>query len=371
MTNRPRKVLYFDEAGYTGSNINDKQQPYFCLASFCINEVELQGVTELVRQLLLEFDLPIEELHFVRLKRSTAGRNFIKKLLLTLREYFVGDVLVHVTNKEFATSCLVIDRLVEPLFHYNNVDLYSDKKNVIWACDLDLFLRKHPNQNQIVEFRRIFQDMILKGTEEEIEKFKNVVSDIMELTKSHNFRNMLLAILRALKAPSWFETSDKFTLDVTMSSFVASLEYWRAKINLKFDIVFDNSKPIRSYSEMINKLSDSTIPELMVGYDDRKHQYPLPVNNLELADSKDNIGLQIADILASAFCFIYNKQSKLAKFKEELIGILIPKFVNYGIIYHQALSTLESLETIDSNEDIDSLDYVDSIINKDSTDLKA
>ena len=50
-----------------------------------------------------------------------------------------------------------------------------------------------------------------------------------------------------------------------------------------------------------------------------EHQYPLPIDQLELVDSNDYIGIQIADVIASAANFILtNNNPQYTQFREKL-----------------------------------------------------
>lgn len=50
-----------------------------------------------------------------------------------------------------------------------------------------------------------------------------------------------------------------------------------------------------------------------MGYGDRKHNYPLKIDNLELVDSKTHLEIQLADLLASSLSYYFRKTLDVTK----------------------------------------------------------
>lgn len=69
------KIYYFDEAGYTGADLTNAEQPYFFLASVRFTNDEIERI---------KADLCIDEtneIHFKRLYKSADGRKKIMSIL--------------------------------------------------------------------------------------------------------------------------------------------------------------------------------------------------------------------------------------------------------------------------------------------------
>ena len=85
------------------------------------------------------------------------------------------------------------------------------------------------------------------------------------------------------------------------------------------NVKFDDSDPMKSRIDIITKLKDLKNKTQIVGPKEREHIYPLPVGEFELVDSNDYLGIQIADLIASAFNFIHlNKNPKHEEFRKKL-----------------------------------------------------
>ena len=68
-------MLYFDEAGYTGPDLTNVQQPYFTMASVCITDEDV----ELIKA-DIEYAKWGTELHFANMYTNPQGRAVLNKL---------------------------------------------------------------------------------------------------------------------------------------------------------------------------------------------------------------------------------------------------------------------------------------------------
>ncbi len=360
------RKLYFDEAGFTGSNINNKNQPVFCLASLCLNNDEMHKIEIKVKELREKHRLDFKEMHFAKLKESGSGRSFIIDLL----EYLVSDsldnIFVHFVEKEYALYCNVVDRLIEPFLRFElDVDINVEKYNIATACVLMLMMRTHDEQNDVAEFRAKFEVLMRDINMENISSFKDVVLKIYSSTDSEDLKRTLELILACLDDQSLFKADDKYNLDLTFTTFIASIEFWRNQHQeSQFDVYFDNSRAIESYQSWIDRLSADTVKKQMVGYDDRKHMLPLPINQFSLSDSEEYIGLQLADILASTVFFCNTAQKKKQEtFKKKLVGLiggLKCHLMTLNVICRELLDNTE----IDSSEDVDGVDFIADLLSE-------
>ena len=67
-------MLYFDESGYTGSDLINPEQPYFTLASVRLTEDEIAVMKEDIGY--VEWG---KELHFKSMYSNYQGRQMLKK----------------------------------------------------------------------------------------------------------------------------------------------------------------------------------------------------------------------------------------------------------------------------------------------------
>lgn len=87
-----------------------------------------------------------------------------------------------------------------------------------------------------------------------------------------------------------------------------------------------------------------------------EHQYPLPIERLELVDSSEYLGIQIADIIASAANFILTyKNPQYDKFREKLKSIPVLQVTDVTLTPASATFLDEAINTPYNETPIDTL----------------
>lgn len=344
--------IYFDEAGYTGADLTNVSQPYFALASVRFTEEELATIRNDIG-----LDAYATEMHFKKMHTNWEGRNLLDKLfshpLLDKKHIKTGVAL-----KRFCIYAQIVDTIIETYLYSNGIDLYKNRNNNKLANILYAFSFHHKNQELVSNFENAFVEMLRKHSQDAVVKFyKSVNLLINDSATTDSFKELLSVI------PSTIETvqdalvnNNPFYLDNTLPLFVSLVEKWYTGTNAKDDIIFDNSKPIAFQKDLIEKLRDMPVDETEVGYDDRKHVFPLPIGNILLASSTDYLGIQIADTIASAIVFILtNKNDKLQKYQQQLKGFDVFRETDVPL----TPSTKEYLfKNIDTSSDVNPLDFI-------------
>lgn len=344
--------IYFDEAGYTGADLTNVSQPYFALASVRFTEEELATIRN-----DLGLDANTKEIHFKKLHTNWEGRVLLDRLfshpLLDKKHIKTGVAL-----KRFCIYAQIVDTIIEAFFYSRGIDLYENQNNNKLANFLYAFSILHKNQELVSNFEKAFVEMLRKHSQNAVVNFYQSVNLLINDSATTDSFKELLSLI-----PSTIETvqdalvnDNPFYLDNTLSLFVALVGKWYSDTKAKDDIIFDNSKPIAFHKDLIEKLRNMPVKETEVGYDDRKHVYPLPIGNIQLASSTDYLGIQIADTIASAIVFILtNKNAKLQKYQQQLKGLGVFRETDVPL----TPSTKEYLlKKIDTSSNINPLDFI-------------
>lgn len=309
-------TLFFDEAGYTGSDLTNSDQPYFCVGSVCFSDEE-------IRQLQTDLDLDeSDELHFVKLSNSQKGRELILRVLshpLMNRDH----IKFGVAEKRYCIYAQITDTLVETMLHTLGFNMYQDRLNLIFANLLYSFAVNHRNQRLIKDFEKAFVKMMRKKDDDSIDEFFSITYVLQSSPEtSDNFSDFLAYILSSQMSLRWAFTDDPFQLDNTLSLFTCLINEWYKKTGVKMNVKFDSSKPLIAREGLIAKLKNLGSSTIKVGPQGREHTYPLPVGEFKLVNSTDHLGIQLADLIASAANFILkNKDPKQEPFRKELEAI--------------------------------------------------
>lgn len=343
--------VYFDEAGNTGSNITNGDQPYFVLSSVCFTDEELAQIQKDVA-----FD---EELHFVRIKSMWDGRGAIRRVLAHPL-FDENHVTFHIVDKTFATYAFIVDMLIEPFMKFRlGENLYKGRSNVIMANCLYTFAEKASEKDETIktyvqDLKKDFENMMRQQTQESIESFYETVNILYSMT-SDGFQDILSWMLPSQDMLDMVLTEDKkYCLDITLSSLLVLTDHWHRKYGSKIDVITDDSKQLYAQRDLINKLIAISGYQ-SVGYDTRKSTFPPQINQLSFANSAKNYGVQIADLVASIVAFAYTGTKGLEKFQEEMKKSKLFQMPCYPLMPASA----EYLsQTVDTSNDSDPLDFI-------------
>lgn len=344
------KNLYFDEAGYTGSDLLDANQPYFVLAGTLFDDSELDQIKKDI-----DLDSFGKELHFVKMKGNWQGREMLRKIFnhpLMNSEHVKFSYAV----KRYCIYAQIVDVLVETFMHYElHEDLYKSHGGMVMANILYTFAVNHKNQELVRLFEKTFVELVRQRKN----GFFLVCRQLFECPETNQaFKELLIPVMAAEKYLSLALVEDNpFYLDTTLTLFVQLIEEYFDADGVSHDVYFDNSKPIAAKYDLIVKLRD-ILEQKKVGYGERKHTYPLPIKDLQLVDSAEYLGVQLADLTASAFAFVLTSTDpKLEKFRNELLEMPFFKMTCYPL----APSTSEYISKAmneDSSEDVNPLDFI-------------
>lgn len=299
--------IYFDEAGNSGDNLLDKEQPIYVLSSHNFNEEETRRI---LGPLLL---LNNREIHFYNLCKS---KKYHKSIIEVLNNNLLDCTRVVMTaaDKRFALWCNIVDKLVEPFYAgILNEDMNKGGQKLQLANILFGMQNKIDDKNLIEDFLQSFQNYYRERDLNKQEDYKNdflVALGRIEMIEDEDVREFFGYISMCNTFGLWDSSGQKYSLDLSITEFNYSCKQWGKILQEKFNVFHDNSKQIDHWKEYIYFLSDERISETVVGYGDRKHIYPLKIQKLELIDSKTSIEIQLADLFASSLSYYLRKRKK-------------------------------------------------------------
>jgi hypothetical protein len=308
-------MIYFDEAGNSGGNLLDENQPAFTLVSHNFVEEEVKTLLEPILKLS-----QASELHFTQLKKYNKFRNAILDCIN--HELITKDRLYYyIAHKRFMISVQIVDQLIEPVFYERGEDLYQYGQNLSTANILHIMgtvvWKKDLYEKMCVQFVKWMRS----GKLEDITHFYEAVRELYHSLKHKKDKWLISLIMASIEhIRSITDNLDKYTLYATLSCFNAHCHHWADIYKAPFDITFDNSKQIEYWRDMIDFMTHN-LPEAEVGYGSRKHKYPLLINSLVTADSQTNLPLQLADLFASSlnYAAVYSIRGTTDDFAKDIL----------------------------------------------------
>lgn len=342
-------IISFDESGNTGQDLLNPDQKVFVLSSVNYSNEDIEVLTSL-------FDVD-NELHFQKLKNSTKGR---KQLIEFLNHRLIteNNIISHVSDKEFLVTAQIVDKLIEVSLYNKGIDIYQYGKNIAITNLLYYAGKARWNKYLYREILENFIQMVRLKSDDHIDAFYSSVESLQQ-SVSPKERFLLDEIIESKsEINEIIETFEKFTIDVTLSSFLVICDLWYRKLGEKFSILFDNSKQISHYQGIIDFMKNFNSEVSEIGYGNRTMVFPKQIINIELVDSNDSKSVQLADLIASSIAFMYNnKNVKYSKFVQEIRESRLLNLSNCHTICPSTKVSPVELGMEDSNG-INILDYL-------------
>lgn len=345
-------MIYFDEAGNTGGNLLDRNQPTYLLLShnFTLDETE-----EILRP--LSQTTKAQELHFSKVKKY---HNLRMELIKCLNHPLIqaDRVCYYVADKQFMIALQMVDQLMEPVLSAGGVDIYQYGANLSTANMLHISGTVIWDKNSYSKMGELFVKFLRTPTKENCISFYESVYKLRSAQSREDGMLLDLILMSEKHLDNIVPALTKYTLDPTLSCFNAHCQFWSKIYKKPFEIVFDQSKQIDYWRDLIDFLT-LHLPEAEVGFGSRKYKYPLLIKSLQLDDSKNNKQLQLADLFASSLNYMFGSWTKQIedKFSTEIEGSLLHKNGHELRMWPTTDVTPEALDMTDGSG-INPLDFI-------------
>ena len=308
--------IYFDEAGNSGQNLLDADQPIYVLVShnFSIEESEA---------ILSPLTTDSEEIHFSKIKKYPKYQKPIEEILNNpLINY--DRIKIAYYNKKFALCAHLVDQLVETTFYNNSLEYYEGGLNIAFAQSLYLQSHLLESKSEYTELLTRFQKMIRTKDLDSINHFYEKAQEIFDNITEDGEKNFFFPILKSKDyIEEILESINKFSIDLALPSLTILSDVWSKREKAKIKIIHDDSKQVQFWKDFIVFLSkDITNEKIDVGFDERKMTFPLQIDSVELIDSKHSIQIQLSDLIGSSFAY-YAKNILLERNKEDTLAKII------------------------------------------------
>jgi hypothetical protein len=325
----------FDESGNTGQNLFDTEAPIFTIGSI---RLELEAA----REAASAFNgLRAEELKFSKLRRRSSGRRAIQAFL-ERKEICSQNVQVYAVSKPFMVVTKFCDHFVEPSFRrMTGRNFYEADRQVatanllhhlmptflgsVWTSFLAsfvAFVRHREDRTLWVDFRDkaelIYNSL---GTSEPR------LAAYFGLVLESEARRDALA-----------EAISDDELDPLFTCYVALADSWGQRLNQRFRVLADESRVLSARAELFRKLSDPRLKRTVTGEGERTTVFPLLVEDIVTVDSKSDVRVQLADIIAGAAVAALGERSsdtdkEEAEFPDRLQSLMCDKQLFSGGVW--------------------------------------
>lgn len=286
--------LFLDEAGYTGPDLINRDQPVFTLASTNIVEAEARAL------LTSCFGIRQGEVKYANLAKSQRGRtqilDFVRALDLSRK-----NCAFYSFHKEYLLLAFLVDFWLEPMMHEDGVNLYERGGNIALNNVSYLTLGTCLGLEGRRELLRQFQVMTRDRTRFAFDSFWD---SLEKAIREHDLISDALGALPVARHRLGYEHLLHLPaglLDLGDYGLLETVQHWRGNLpGADFVLIHDQSKFLQKQREFWESVLNPANPTAVVGQDRRTIAFPLPVKGLRLEDSRHFPQLQVADLIASA-----------------------------------------------------------------------
>ncbi len=288
------KTLYFDEAGFTGSNLLDPDQPVFAIASSDLADDEALDI--------LQYCFPHYqgiEYKFTNIWRSSKHRDGLVRFGERFRA--LNDrAFVYAVDKRYAVLTKAVDFLIEPVITDSGYDFYNDGFCWRYCNYIYCVLTEVAGPallNAIVSAYQAFSRSPSRETLAHLQWRLSVIAQSIE-----GIPKILVEQLSyGAEMFDHFHDIDSFhgSDELQTTCMVAIVAYWRGLHTKDFEIVHDASSNFMRHKEMWDRITNHNVPRQMVRTGDGTMvEYPLRVASTTPIDSRNSVAIQFCDVLA-------------------------------------------------------------------------
>jgi hypothetical protein len=291
-----------DEAGNTGENLLDANQPIYALAAVRVDDEARSAIDRALGR------TQMPELKFQRLRTSHAGRQNILQLLSEagLRP---DTAAVMVAHKPWMLAAKLVDELIEPRMLAKGVqmDWYATRTAKLMA-DAMFALAPSALGDVYPELQATFVGLVREYSEETADAFLAALGRARIVCVDEGMHELLSDMIDT-RAELYHEFSTrKDSLDPGLTGLHCQAGHWSNFLAESFEIVHDDSTTVRRWAEELRELAAVQGPEarprtLVVG----EIEMPLPtmLQGISVVTSEHDLRVQLADVLAGSAAHLF------------------------------------------------------------------
>lgn len=337
-------ILYFDESGFTGENLLHDGQSTFSYASVNIAPVDADV---LVAKIIAKYRIQNGELKAVKLIRRDKGKQAIIEILEEIQD----KIKISVHDKKFALTAHFFEYVFEPVL--------AKKSSVFYQHDFHkyisnvLYMSLMADDELTNKLMMIFEKLMRKKELSYLDEIISLLEEKQKDSEALEFFKKMMIFIDAHKEVIYDEIKDlsSWTIDLSLTSLHALFSQWGSTGD-EITAYCDNSKPIDEkidwFEPMIGRKEIIYSPlDLGNGY-----KVPLTYNlkEINMVDSKEHTGVQLADIVATASTYSMQIYKESDEYIEKLRSILMPK-----VIYASVFPDYEQIDLMQKKVQLNAL----------------
>ncbi len=319
-------TLYFDESGFTGENLLNPSQKTFAYASVNITP---DKADKLVSKIIDKYKIQNGELKGINLIRRTRGKNAILEILQEIQ----NDIKISIDDKRYALAGKFFEYIFEPILAQKSSIFYQ--LNFHKYISNVLYISFVSNDSIANDMLVIFEELVRKKDFSLLEKIISLLEKKHENRDIIKFFTDILLFIDIHQETIYNEIKDLplWTNDLSISSLNSLFSEW-GETKKEIIAFCDNSKPIEAQKDFFKNMMGRTdiVYHPFINNDGKPIPMTYNLKELNLVDSKEHAGIQLADIVATASTYTFQMNEEKNEFTDKYFSILNNK-IAFGSVF--------------------------------------
>lgn len=315
-----KATFYCDESGNTGTNWVDAEQPFFIYGGWLIPNESKDKVISGVGEIFAKY--PGNEIKANRFFKMGKSSEYFKRLFNFMLNIPAFPIFI-IIDKFYTVALKIIETFFDPAY---NQSLYDE---ITWDVSLKKQLAEIIREKPLIySFAKLIHSGMLSPSEMQLIRVElshafslmpSIVKSISCITDD--------GIRKMLDEFNYPNTSRTLTIP-SLNHLMQVLQKFCEGLDSETTIIHDN---IRGYNDWLDTLRDLFLSPgdvHILGNNDFQFYSKLPnITELKLTDSKDDILIQIADLLCGFLLKSFLKADKEIPFDDKEKEIMQHLFV--------------------------------------------
>ena len=310
-------TIFGDEAGFTGVDLLNLEQPIFCYSTVCIDEQYAKSIVLDIRQ-KFKLQATMTELKGSKIVKRKDSIKILEYLLSKIK----GDFLITYAIKDYIVCCELFEYIYEPVLANVSSFLYGNHFH-LFVSNMLYLMYKAGEKDAVDLFDDIFNylrwgdisKLRILFKKKRLDSATTPIKEILAFALKH--KTKILDEFRAdpqakIDIPPW-------TLDLTVTCIHTMLAKW-GETNPEIKFVYDESKALESdfaqevFKSMLHRKGPSI--KISIGAEPVSITYNLS-EMPQKRTSTESEAIQIADLLVS---FFYHGQTNRTQKGKDILS---------------------------------------------------
>lgn len=291
-----RRVIRFDESGFTGSNLLDDAQRFFVIGSTDLSDDDADAILKgcFPRYNGAEFKF----MNIWKAKNRTGLIEFAK----AVGQMGPKRIGLYIADKRFALFTKMVDSLIEPYMTDMGYDFYDDGFCWKYANYLYFGFCNVGDPLLLDSILRSYQRFSREPSLEFLEQL-TFTFQVMAQSAEPSLKTFLRQLALGAELFQKFHDIEEFrgSNDLQVSSMIATIGRWRQRCPEDFEVVHDASSNFMRSRDLWERVTNGDVPEQEQKLGDGSMLgFPLRVVATRAVNSLDSRSVQFCDILAGS-----------------------------------------------------------------------